>query len=334
MTADTDAAEAPLSAPLDVGFDYTRSVGPVLGHFVTALRERRIDGVLGSDGRVHVPPVEYDPQTAEPLTEFVTVANEGTVLSWSWITEPLDGQPLSRPFAWALVRLDGADTALLHAVDAGTRGNIRTGSRVRARWAEDTVGHIRDIVCFDLTDPPSGHDPAPAPAPPPAAERADGAPVAIVITPIHLRYQHSVSPEESRYLRALAEGRLLGQRCPACHKVYVPPRGACPTDGVPTAGETELPDTGIITTFCVVNVPFLGQRITPPYVAAYILLDGADIAFLHLVLGCDTKDVRMGMRVKAVWRPSEEWGTTLENIRHFEPTGEPDARYESFAHHL
>ncbi|WP_091674796.1 Zn-ribbon domain-containing OB-fold protein [Amycolatopsis marina] len=334
MTVGTDAAEAPLSAPLNVGFDYTRSVGPVLGHFVTALRERRIDGVRGSDGRVHVPPVEYDPTTAEPLSEFVTVANEGTVLSWSWIARPLDGQPLARPFAWALIRLDGADTAILHAVDAGAPEHIGTGSRVRVRWADEPVGHIRDIACFDLVDPPAGHTPTESPAAPPVAERADGDPVGIVITPIHLRYQHSASPEESRYLRALAEGRLLGQRCPVCRKVYIPPRGACPVDGVPTVEEIDLPDTGIITTFCIVNVPFLGQRIKPPYVAAYILLDGADIAFLHLVLGCDAADVRMGMRVRASWKPRDEWGTTLENIQHFEPTGEPDAPYESFAHHL
>ena len=78
----------------------------------------------------------------------------------------------------------------------------------------------------------------------------------------------------------------------------------------------------------------MGQRITPPYVAAYILLDGADIAFLHLVLGCEAADVRMGMRVEAVWRPREEWGPTLQNIDHFRPTGEPDAPYESYAEHL
>ena len=106
------AVSAPeiLSAPLNVGFDYTRSTGPVLGHFVNALRERRVEGIRGSDGRVHAPPVEYDPVTAEALTEFVPVAEEGTVVSWSWCAEPLDSQPLSRPFAWALIRLDGADT--------------------------------------------------------------------------------------------------------------------------------------------------------------------------------------------------------------------------------
>jgi hypothetical protein len=42
----------------------------------------------------------------------------------------------------------------------------------------------------------------------------------------------------------------------------------------------------------------------------------------------------MGMRVKAVWKPREEWGTTIENISHFAPTGEPDADYESYKVHL
>jgi uncharacterized OB-fold protein len=320
---------APLSAPLNVGFDYTRSTGPVLGRFVNGLRERRIEGIRGSDGRVHVPPVEYDPVTAAPLSEFVPVGTEGTVVSWSWMAEPLEGQPLQRPFAWALVKLDGADTPMLHAVDAE---RVHTGMRVRVKWADETVGHIRDIAYFVAADAPG--DSTPTPPPPPVAKREEGAPVSTVITPVHLKYLHSVSPEESRYLRALGEGKLIGQRCPACEKVYIPPRGACPTDGVPTTDAVELPDTGIVTTFCIVNVPFLGQRLKPPYVAAYILLDGADIAFLHLVLGCDAADVRMGLRVRAVWKPRDEWGTTLENIDHFEPTGEPDAPYESFAHHL
>jgi uncharacterized OB-fold protein len=328
----TTGTEPPLSAPLDVGFDYTRSVGPVIGRFVNGLRERRIEGIRGSDGRVQVPPVEDDPVTAARLSEFVPVGTEGTVISWSWIAEPLEGQPLQRAFAWALIRLDGADTALLHAVDAGIPEEIHTGLRVRVRWADEPVGHIRDIAYFVPAEAPEGS--APTPPPPPVAKRAEGAPVSTVITPIHLHYEHSVSPEESRYLRGLTEGRLIGQRCPACRKVYI--RRA--VRALPTAcrqrRRSKLPDGGIVTTYCIVNVPFLGQRIKPPYVAAYILLDGADIAFLHLVLGCDAADVRMGMRVKAAWKPRDEWWTTLENIDHFEPTGEPDAPYESFAHHL
>ena len=65
-----------------------------------------------------------------------------------------------------------------------------------------------------------------------------------------------------------------------------------------------------------------------------MLLDGADIAFLHLILDCAAEDVRMGMRVEAVWKPREEWGRTLQNITHFRPSGEPDADYDTFKEHL
>ncbi len=308
-----------MSAPLDIGFDYTRSLGPTLSRFVTGLAQRRILGARGADGRVHVPPPEYDPVTSEPLTELVEVAQTGTVTSWCWQPEPLAGQPLQQPFAWAFVLLDGADTPMLHAVDAD---DVHTGMRVRVRWAAEGGNGIRDIECFA---PETGRT---------DVEPREADDITMITTPVRLKYMHSASPEESLYLRGLAEGKLLGQRCPACGKVYIPPRGACPTDGVPTEDEIELPDRGIVTTFCIVNVPFLGQRIKPPYVAAYILLDGADIAFLHLVLGCEAEEVRMGMRVEAAWKPRAEWGTTLENIDHFRPTGEPDAPYDSYAGHL
>jgi uncharacterized OB-fold protein len=326
----TPLREGPLSAPLEISFDYTRSLGPVLSAFMTALADRRILGSRSADGRVHVPPAEYDPVTFSPPAELVHVGPEGSVLTWSWQPEPRAGQPLGHPFGWALIKLDGADTGLLHAVDGGSPDQMRTGMRVRPRWAAQRSGHIRDIECFE----PAGDDagertPASEGEPVPVKEA-----VTMITTPVRLHYQHSASAEESRYLVALRDGKIIGQRCPACGKVYVPPRGACPTDGVPTTTDVELPDYGTVTTFCVVNVPFQGQRVPPPYVAASILLDGADIAFQHLILGCDPAGVRMGMRVRAVWKPRDQWGTTSENIDHFEPTGEPDAPYESYAHHL
>ena len=305
-----------------MGFDYTRSTGPTLGRFLTDLRRRKVTGIRGSDGRVHVPPLEYDPVTAERLSEFVDVASAGVVRGWSWIPEPLEGQPLDRPFAWALIQLDGSDTSLLHAVDAGTPDQMSTGARVRVRWRAERVGAITDIECFELSDEPSLDDPV-------EAEE-----VSMVITPVNLHYTHSASPTEDPFLRGLMEGRLIAQRCPSCAKVYFPPRPACPTDGVPTTDQVELSDRGTITTFCVVNVPFLGQRIPPPYVSAYVLLDGADIPFLHLLLGVAPEDVRMGMRVEAVWKPREEWGPTMQNIDHFTPSGEPDAPFDSYSQHL
>jgi uncharacterized OB-fold protein len=309
----------PLRAPLEIEFDYTRSLGPVLSQFMTGLKDRRILGARGADGRVHAPPFEYDPVSAEPPGELTEVGPEGTVVSWSWMPEPLEGQPLDGAFGWALIRLDGADTAMLHAVDAGpgmgAAAVMRTGLRVRARWAASRVGSIRDIACFEPCDVS-----APVALEP---EAEDEAAVSMTVTPVRLHYEHTASPGESAYLRGLAGRRLLGQRCGVCGHVYVPPRGTCPADGVPTREEVELPETGTVTTFCVVNVGYPGQRVTPPYVAAAVLLDGADIAFQHLVLGCEPGEVRMGLRVRAVWDDS--------GISHFAPSGEPDAAYETYA---
>lgn len=314
----------PLSAPIELTFDYTRSLGTVLSAFMTGLAERRIVGVRASDGRIFVPPVEYDPVTAAPLTEVLDVADVGTVVSWTWVAHPIEGQPFDRPFAWALITLDGADTPMLHAVDLASAADIHTGLRVRARWTAAPVGTINDIECFvPLTDPDV------VTAPLGTRDRIE-----LITTPVHLHIEHSASVEETHFLKELEQGRLVGQRCPVCAKVYIPPRSACPTDGVPPGEYIELSDRGVVTTFCIVNVPFLGQRIKPPYVAAYVLLDGADIAFLHLILGCAASEVRMGMRVEAVWRPREQWGPTLQNIDHFRPTGEPDAPFESYAEHL
>lgn len=128
---------------------YRRSVGPVVGAFLTGLRDQRIVGSRTAAGRVICPPLEYDPDTGEAVDTLVDVASTGTVRSWSWVSEPLRKHPLSRPFAWVLVQLDGADTALVHALDAPNAEAVSTGMRVRARWKDERVGHITDIECFE-----------------------------------------------------------------------------------------------------------------------------------------------------------------------------------------
>lgn len=317
-----DDHQPPLSAPLRLSFDYTRSVGPTLSQFFTALRERRIVGVRGSDGRVLVPPAEYDPVTYDALTEIVPVASVGTVVSWSWQPKPLEGQPLERPFAWALIKLDGADTALLHAVGVESPDAISTGARVHAHWVEEPIGAITDIAYFALGETPEVPDVA-----------DDRDPVTLLEVPTSIEIQHTASLPESAFLRALEEGKLLGNRTGKNGKVYFPAREADPGTGQQLDEYVELPDKGTVTTFAIINIPFAGQRIKPPYVAAYVLLDGADIPFLHLILEIDAADVRMGMRVEAVWKPREEWGLGIDNIGYFRPTGEPDADYDTYKHH-
>jgi hypothetical protein len=156
------------------------------------------------------------------------------------------------------------------------------------------------------------------------------APVTTLSTPIRLDYHFSAGIAQSRYLRGLAEGKFIGQRCPVCKKVYFPSRGSCPTDGVATDEEVVLGNKGTVTTFCVVNVPFAGQSIEIPYICAMILLDGADISTMGLIQEIPTDEIQMGLRVEAVWVDPDELGPTMASVKHFRPTGEADAEYESY----
>ncbi len=131
-------------------YPYSRSVGPVIGAFLTGLRDGKLFGVQGSGGSVIVPPTEYDPTTGEDTGEIVEVGPGGAVESWAWVSRPLPKHPLQRPFAWALIRLDGADTALLHVVDSGGPDNLSSGDRVTVRFrpVSERIGAMADIEAF------------------------------------------------------------------------------------------------------------------------------------------------------------------------------------------
>jgi uncharacterized OB-fold protein len=331
--SDTFVAEHALEYP----GGYTRSVGPVLGRFMTALRDGRIVGVKGVDGRVLVPPQEYDPVTSDAIgandADWVEVGPAGRVVTWSWVSEPRVGKhALDRPFAFALIRLDGADTPLLHAVDCGSPDGIATGARVAPRWRSDRVGKITDIECFTVLA--DGEQPAAAP------ERTnlpddgtDEGPVTGMNSAFRLEYRIPAGASTRRYLEGLAEGKIIGGRAPGSTEVYAGSRGTDPKTGEPTSVEVEIADTGCITTYCIVNIPGLSELAPEiPYVSAQILLDGADNMMFGLIRGVGVDEVRMGMRVRAKW--AEELKPDHNSIQYWEPTGEPDAPYEHYKDNL
>ena len=138
-----------LSARHSITYDYRRSLGPALSRFFTGLRDKKFEAVKTKSGRVLVPPAEYDPETAEETTdEWVEIGPGGVVKSFCWVSTPRERHPLSHPFAFALIELDGADTALLHAVDAGSEDAMSTGMRVTPKWAAEPVGSIKDVESF------------------------------------------------------------------------------------------------------------------------------------------------------------------------------------------
>ena len=169
-----------------------------------------------------------------------------------------------------------------------------------------------------------------------AAEEPGGelGPVPTLATPIRLDFVFTPGIAQSKFLRGLERGTFVGQRCSVCGQVYVPSRGSCPTDGVPTTEDVVLSNSGTVTTYCVVNVPFAGQSIEIPYICAQILLDGANISFMGLIQEIPTGEIRMGMRVEAVWVEPDELGPTMASVKYFRPSGEPDAEFETYKEYL
>jgi uncharacterized protein len=323
------AADALPDVETLIEFPYQRTTGPVIGLFLTALRDGTI---LGSrvGGRVVCPPVEYDPHTGGAVpADLVEVGPGGVVRSWTWVAEPTPKHPFDHPFAFALIQLDGADTAMVHAVDAASGDAMHTGMRVTARFAPETRGAITDVSFV-----PEDGAPSPTRNADPGAE-----PVTVTEHLISLVVSEPLSPHRARFAQGLLEGKIIGQRSAVSGKVYVPGRGFDPMERVEMteADDVVLPDRGPVSSFTVITpVKYYGQLETEPYIRASILLDGSDSP----VTGVDIRDIpidefRVGMRLQAVWRRREERDLSgMDNrsqapwegvIERWEPTGEPDA---------
>lgn len=309
-----------------ITFPYKRSLGPVVGAFMTALTERRILGIRHGES-VIVPPMEWDPTTgAELAPDLVEVGPAGTVTSWTWVPNPSAQHPLDRPFAFAFVRLDGATTPLLHAVDAGTIDAMHDGMRVAPRWKGTRLGRIDDLACFVPGEEPEteGEDAGPA------AE-----PVASMDYLASITYRNPVPDSADRVVAASREHRLLGLRCPTCGRTYASGNGYCPVDALPLGRdcEVDLPTTGTISNFVVVTpVQYPGQTETEPFARVFVLLDGVDVVITYSpVVDLAADDVHVGLRVRAVWddAPDDDGGTgglfgAWGAFRGWTPSGEPD----------
>jgi uncharacterized OB-fold protein len=309
-------------------FPYTRTTGPILGPFLTALRDGSILGNRIGD-KVYCPPLEFDPDTfasAEP--DMVPVGPGGEVVTATWVAHPSGKHPFDDPFAMALIKLDGADTPLVHAVKASAADAVVKGTRVTAQFRDEREGAITDVYFVpeaDAVDQDLAVDPA--------AE-----PVKITTHPIALTIDDPYFPHKIRFAEALLEGRIVGQRSPASGKVYVPSRGYDPMERVrmSEADDVEVADTGTVISFTqLAPIQYHGQTETEPFIRCSVILDGADsplggIDIKHIPV----EEFRVGMRLQAVWRPAGERKIDeLDNrfgslpagvIERWDHTGEPD----------
>jgi uncharacterized protein len=327
-------ATTPAVTDVEVEAPYTHSTGPALTRFLGALRDdatiwgRRCDRCA----RTVVPAADHCDSCGAQLGAWTAVGPEGRIEGLTVVERPMPLVGLDPPFAVLRVRLDGADTDLIHL--GPVVEGLERGVRVRPRWAAQREGAITDLEGFV----PVGDEPLATGAPVVGAE-----PVTVVTTHLRLPFRYGSGVLASRFADAIRAGEIRGNHCPECELRYLPPRQVCPRCWVPCVGWDPVADHGVVTTFVVVNVPFYGQDIAIPYVLAQILLDGTDQPISHLVAVPGSQDAlvappggaRIGMRVRAVWREREDrQGFINDDIDRFEPTGEADADAETLADHV
>lgn len=123
------------------------------------------------------------------------------------------------------------------------------------------------------------------------------------------------------YLAELKAGKLTGVRCNKCRRTVIPPRNFCEWCFRPMDDWVSLPDTGTVNTFSLCYVTWDMQYLTDPEIPAVIDIDGTRpaVGIMHMLGDVDPDDVKIGMRVQAVWKPADEREGSILDIRHFKP---------------
>ncbi|HSV97272.1 MAG TPA: Zn-ribbon domain-containing OB-fold protein [Spirochaetota bacterium] len=127
-----------------------------------------------------------------------------------------------------------------------------------------------------------------------------------------------------KYLRALKEGEILGALCEKCGRIMLPARSFCELCWRPTDEYLPVKDTGKVNTFAICHVNWDASRLGPDeprHMPAVIEIDGASDGqgIMHLLGNVKPENVKIGMKVKAVWKPEKEREGSITDIKYFEP---------------
>ena len=137
-----------------------------------------------------------------------------------------------------------------------------------------------------------------------------------------LKYSWASGVAISRFLAELKNGRIIARKCNKCERTLVPPRMFCEDCFRDTDEWVYVKDTGVVNTYSISHVAADASRIKEPLFVAVINFDGATegMGFLHL-LGeiASEKEISVGMKVQAVWKPADERIGSILDIRYFKP---------------
>lgn len=295
------------SLDVTLAMPYTLTTGLSVATFLAALADHVILGSrCAKCSMIIVPAQDYCGRCGSAADGFYKIADTGT------ITAITRGEVSTLAF----IHLDGADMDILHRLMPKS-SDAKIGDRVRAVWASETDKSILTLEGFELSE---GEKDSSTPV------KFEGHVEGIAEIPykLDLQYEHAYGPHYGRLFDEMATyQRIIGSLCPQCKNVLVPPREFCDICFVRTTQYVDVADTGRIQAFSIIHLEFVGQTRKPPYIYTEIVLDGSATRLIHNIGGIDiTKAnelLKIGMRVKAVWKAPEDCKGSLDDIEYFEP---------------
>jgi len=149
-------------------------------------------------------------------------------------------------------------------------------------------------------------------------EKLEGKDVWIYHGQIYIPNTYAAGVVGSQFLIALRDKKkIMGTRCPTCNRVYVPARSVCKDCFGKLSELVEVSDKGTLLTYTVCHQPSRVQPVEPPIVYGIIQLDGADTGIVHMLGEVDLEQLRIGMRVQAVFKENRE--ARILDIKYFKP---------------
>lgn len=301
---------APDTQPIELGkfhsvinMPYTLTPGRAAGVFLAEVANRRIVGSKFASGMVVAPAQDFSHVDGEAPIELVEVPQTGVLNGYTQVGANLIG----------LVRLDGCDNDFPHRILADY-GDLAVGQRVEAVWDEEVETSILAI---------KGFKPNPDAAQGSVRELAEPAtPIDVLPYKMELHFDHAYGPYYGRMFDEIREhGRLMGVRTSSGDDALLPPREIDDITHKRTGTWKACANTGTIRGCSIINMEFLGQTRTPPYVYAEIVLDGASTRLIHMIdiesIEWAKENIKPGTRVRAIWTTGERTGS-LKDIERFE----------------
>jgi len=122
-------------------------------------------------------------------------------------------------------------------------------------------------------------------------------------------YRYFAGATASRFFNELRDNRrIMGTRSAKDGRVLVPARSFSDADYLSTTEWVEVGPGGVLEVFTIIGTKFPGLP-DPPFVVAYVTLDGGDTSILNHVAGLDLSDLNKAAerlmkrpRVKAVFK--------------------------------